>query len=278
MNGGAGDDQISGNAGDDFLIGLTGIDTIIGGDGNDTNSFQNVANAVEANLFNNGSGTVGPVGNPDIIDEQFFSIENLTGSEFNDVLRTGRATGAVLRGQGGDDRLTGGSGDDTLIGGPGDDILRGGEGADTIFGGAGNDINAFSGIDTGVTITFEADGSGSAQHGSSAELFSGIETLLGSENDDNITALGNFGRVILGQGGDDVIFGSFGDDQLRGGEGNDQIFGLDGFDRIFGDAGDDELFGGDGDDLLVGGGGDDEVTGGEGDDIETVGGILNPLA
>ena len=278
LNGGLGNDELRGDEGDDFLIGLGGADTIMGGDGNDTNSFQGESAGVEVNLFDNESGVVRPNNgdpNADVVEE-FSGIENLTGSEFNDILRTGRTAGSVIRGQGGDDNLTGGIGDDTLIGGDGDDILRGGEGTDSIFGGAGNDTNAFSGISSGVTVIFEANGTGSAQHGSSAEVFSGIEVLFGSENDDNITALGNFGRVILAQGGDDVILGSFGDDSIRGGDGNDQIFGRDGFDRIFGDVGNDDLFGGDGDDLLVGGSGDDEVSGGEGDDVETVGGLINP--
>jgi Ca2+-binding RTX toxin-like protein len=49
----------------------------------------------------------------------------------------------VLRGLGGNDRLSGKGGNDKLFGGLGSDVLTGGLGADLLDGGAGNDtINA----------------------------------------------------------------------------------------------------------------------------------------
>ena len=57
------------------------------------------------------------------------SLENLTGSSFNDTL-TGNAGNNVLSGGGGNDVLNGGSGNDTLIGGIGTDTLTGGLGND----------------------------------------------------------------------------------------------------------------------------------------------------
>ena len=58
------------------------------------------------------------------------SIENLTGSGFNDKL-TGDGGGNVLTGGAGADRLEGGAGNDTLDGGSGSDFLDGGDGFDT---------------------------------------------------------------------------------------------------------------------------------------------------
>jgi hypothetical protein len=82
-------------------------------------------------------------------------IENLAGTEWNDVLR-GNAGANVLEGAGGNDRLEGGEGDDALLGGAGDDTLLGGAGDDLLDGGAGFDVLlveelAFSGAVRGLT-------------------------------------------------------------------------------------------------------------------------------
>ena len=98
--------------------------------------------------------------------DTYSSIENLIGSQYDDILRgdsedntlTGGAGNDVLFGQSGDDemhgnagsdrlygdtgsdRLSGGGGDDLLHGGDSADILDGGAGADIIVGGAGDDV------------------------------------------------------------------------------------------------------------------------------------------
>ncbi|NVE93272.1 calcium-binding protein, partial [Altererythrobacter lutimaris] len=73
------------------------------------------------------------------------------------------------------------------------------------------------------------------------------EVINGTENDDDIQALG-------------------GNDEVFGGEGNDTIDGGDGDDRLFGEAGDDTIDGGEGDDLLSGDSGTNILRGGNGDD------------
>jgi len=71
-------------------------------------------------------------------------IENLLGSNFNDVL-----TGNTLA-----NTLSGGAGTDTLNGGGGNDILIGGAGKDTMIGGAGIDTFKFNAVtDSAVGVT-----------------------------------------------------------------------------------------------------------------------------
>ena len=87
------------------------------------------------------------------------SIENLTGSDHNDILG-GDGNPNVLKGGGGNDMLTGGdetitnagvgdmlyggAGRDTLSGGAGDDKLDGGAGDDDLTGGSGSDTFVFA--------------------------------------------------------------------------------------------------------------------------------------
>ena len=225
LRGGAGNDTLSGGEGDDVLAGGGGTDTILGGAGNDTNSFEGIGLGVVATVAADGTGTASYGG----VGESFTGIENLTGSDHNDVLT---ATGPAAN---------------ILIGGAGDDILAGGPGLDIIDGGEGSDTNSFAGISQSVTATINADGTGTASYGGIVENFTSIENLAGSD-------------------GDDVLTGNEGNNRIDGGLGNDTIDGGGGDDFLFGDAGDDTLLGGEGNDRLVGGYGADNLVGGEGDD------------
>ena len=89
--------------------------------------------------------------------DRLASIENLTGSDHNDILG-GDENPNVLKGGGGNDTLTGGdegiagagdmlyggAGRDTLDGGVGNDMLNGGAGDDDLTGGTGNDTFVFA--------------------------------------------------------------------------------------------------------------------------------------
>ncbi|MFN3190584.1 MAG: spondin domain-containing protein [Aureliella sp.] len=225
LRGGAGNDTLSGGEGDDILAGGGGSDTILGGAGNDTNSFEGIGLGVTATVAADGTGTAAYGG----VTENFTGIENLTGSDHDDVLT---ATGPAAN---------------ILIGGAGDDILAGGPGLDTIDGGEGNDTNSFAGISQSVTATINGDGTGTASYGSITETFTSIENLLGSDGDDN----------LVGNDGDNRIDGGLGNDTIDGGGGNDFLFG---------NSGDDTLIGGNGDDRLVGGFGADNLSGGAGND------------
>ncbi len=298
LNGGSGNDTLLGGQGDDFFVGIGGTDIIDGGAGIDTNSFQGIGGSVTATVNEDGTGTA----SYGAVTESFAGIENLTGSDNDDVLTAVGNADHVLRGLGGNDLLTGGGGNDLLLGNDGNDILRGtagddiavggsgndslnggagndtlrGEagddflvgigGTDLIDGGAGNDINSFQGIEVGVTARINDAGSGTAQYGLVNEIFVGIEALSGSDNDDILIATGDVGRTLRGLGGDDLIVGGDGIDILIGNDGDDTIRGRGGNDFLFGNFGSDTIDGGSGDDFARGDQGDDTISGGTGND------------
>lgn len=120
LAGGAGNDTLLGGAGDDTLRGGGGNDLTDGGLGIDTADFSDIGSAVTARLDEHGRGTaVYRAPNGQRVVDRLISIENLTGSENNDVL-LGNAETNVLVGNGGDDTLTGGLGADTFVFAPAD--------------------------------------------------------------------------------------------------------------------------------------------------------------
>ena len=124
MHGLGGNDILSGLAGEDVLEGGDGNDTLDGGTGIDTASYASAARGVSVSLAVTGAQDTGGAGIDTLV-----SIENLTGSAFDNDILTGNAGANALSGGAGDDILIGGAGADTLLGGDGDDILIGGAGA-----------------------------------------------------------------------------------------------------------------------------------------------------
>lgn len=167
MYGGAGadlfitlsDDEIMyGGAGDDVFRGYAGEDTYYGGEGTDkvwwrdyTHGSSIGINAdLSAGTAIDGYGSVST-----LVD-----IENLTGSDYDDILKgddninnnRGGEGNDTLYGYGADDLLYGDDGDDTLYGGDGDDVIYGNNDDDTIYGGDGEDnLYGNSGNDTFYT-------------------------------------------------------------------------------------------------------------------------------
>jgi Ca2+-binding RTX toxin-like protein len=84
--------------------------------------------------------------------DTFYSIENVTGSNYDDHLA---GDGGVnwLIGWGGNDHLEGRGGTDFLLGLDGDDLLEGGSGADQMDGGSGIDTADYSASSAGVNVT-----------------------------------------------------------------------------------------------------------------------------
>ncbi|MDQ0322839.1 Ca2+-binding RTX toxin-like protein [Pararhizobium capsulatum DSM 1112] len=105
---------LSGGNGNDTLVGGRGADALNGGSGTDRASYSTATTGVVANL------TSPSINNGDAKGDTYVSIENLSGSNFNDTLYG--STGA--------NAISGGNGNDILIGYGGNDTLTGGAGAD----------------------------------------------------------------------------------------------------------------------------------------------------
>ncbi|HZT67003.1 MAG TPA: calcium-binding protein [Acidimicrobiales bacterium] len=144
INGGGGNDLIVGLGGGDTLIGGTGNvtfvmggggnNTVKGGAGSNTIDFSTAPAGVKVDLTK-GVATGGWGGTQTIS-----GVQNIVGSEFDDVLTAG-PTGGIINGLNGNDLLTGSAGGhDTLTGGTGNDtFVCGAGGFDIVHGGSGND-------------------------------------------------------------------------------------------------------------------------------------------
>ena len=110
-------------------------------------------------------------------NEELRSIENATGTGFNDTL-IGTSGNNILRGGNGNDQLEGLGGHDRLYGGSGRDIVYGDSGNDDLYGDSGND-----------------------------RLYGG------SGNDDLLGGSGN--DLLVGDSGNDFLVGGSGADTFR---------------------------------------------------------------
>ncbi len=130
------------------------------------------------------------------------SIENVTGSDFNDT----------LTGDEGDNLLSGGDGDDFFFATGGEDTIDGGDGSDTL---SFADFETTVTVDLGLGVTVFGDGTGG--------FVSGIENLVGSAGNDTFFEGSGDGPVTFyGGAGDDLLVVSSDDtDTLTGGAGSD---------------------------------------------------------
>src|SRR6185436_4909885 len=90
IDGKGGNDTLNGAAGNDRLEGGAGNDLLNGGSGQDTASYASAASAVTVSLAAAGAQNTQGAGS-----DTLSSIENLTGSGFNDTL-TGNASANTL--------------------------------------------------------------------------------------------------------------------------------------------------------------------------------------
>lgn len=230
--GGLGNDTIEGGRGADIIDGAAGIDTA---------SYLRSNAGVRITLEDIALNRRSFASSGDAEGDTLFSIENLTGSGFDDRLfgNNGRNT---LRGEGGndtlsgfndDDVLIGGQGNDVLSGGSGNDIMNGGIGSDTIDGGtpSGTDTVTYADLDTAIFLKLgngSSAGSANSTRTTSAGLVNDTDTLRNIDN-------------VIGTGFDDTLEGNSSRNTINGGLGNDSFVFSFGGDRLDGDGGVDSL-------------------------------------
>ncbi|MCA6124196.1 hypothetical protein J6500_20200 [Bradyrhizobium sp. WSM 1704] len=182
-------DTFTGFAGDDFFVGGPGGDAFAGGGGNNTVSYDNALAAVRADLFNPGTNTGEAAG------DTYSNIQNLIGSDFNDLL-FGNGAANVLRG------------------GKGNDFIGGGGGNDIIDGGAGFDMSNYTNATAAITVVMSATSTVTGNSSVGVDTLISVENIRGSNFADSFTATSSFVgesgayTEFEGQGGNDVISGN----------------------------------------------------------------------
>jgi len=201
-----GNDLYSGGAGNDRMMGSAGADHFDGGSGNDMVDYSKSGAGVDVHLTR-GTGWFG-----DAAGDSYTSVENITGSKFDDVL-TGNADDNWIFGGGGDDNISGRAGNDSLYGADGDDIIEGGSGADLLSGGAGVDTVTYLHSSSGVTVDLSSGaGTNGDAHGDKIYGFENItgsyhnDRLIGDTGDNEINALGGNDIMTGGGGADTFVF------------------------------------------------------------------------
>jgi serralysin len=209
---------MNGYGGNDTLVGGPGGDTLDGGPGNDTASYVTARSGLFAGLedTNTNSG--------DADGDVYISIDNLTGSRFNDI-------------------LYGTAGANRLSGGLGNDVLCGKDGADTFDGGGGVDKVSYDASDDAVRVSLLNPSSNTWE--ALGDRYISIENIAGGSFGDHLSG-NNLANTISGNNFPNLIVD------------HDRLFGLGGNDRLLGYMGDDDLTGGLGADQSTGGAGQDD--------------------
>jgi Ca2+-binding RTX toxin-like protein len=248
LTGDGNNNVLSGGGGNDILVGGAGSNTLNGGAGTDTASYAGAGGAVTVSLAVVSAQNTGGAGTDTLI-----SIENLTGSSFDDTL-AGNSGNNVLSGGDGNDTLDlSAGGNDTALGGDGNDTIVMGAaftGNDKIDGGTGNDTVTLDGdYSKGVTfksttlanvetISLAAGHSYSltpvdASVGAGATLTvdgSALGTTDSLSFNGSRETDGTF--VLKGGAGADVLVGGAGNDVFIGGLGADHLTGRGGADHF----------------------------------------------
>ncbi|WP_346352891.1 calcium-binding protein [Azotosporobacter soli] len=264
LNGDSEDNRLDGRGGRDIVLGGAGDDTLIydaadilldGGSGIDTLDASGSKSGVKLDM----NKTI----------SNFKNIENLTGSDYNDILN-GDGAANLLSGGLGDDSLTGGAGNDTLSGGAGKDqyILNSGDGQDVISASVSNQedtlvLNGVADMTAFKKLNKVADGQDLVIYLN--ESASDSVRIQGwyKEGAVGYIQLGNGQTFGYRQGRDDIagtLIGTSGSDLIQAGSQGDTIDGGAGRDAIYGGSGDDLIAYDANDSIVDGGAGSDTVS------------------
>ena len=202
--------------GDDIITATSGADFIDGQAGSDFVSYENADSGVNVDLNLTIQADPGSFAD----DDELRSIENLKGSDFDDVL-TGDGADNILKGMDGRDDLFGMAGNDILLGGLRGDRLFGGLGDDRLDGEAGRDrLYGEVGVDTIVADWEQLTGANpDIEVFASGEVdiweYHNVLDLLGAplldrvnELDDFFNDLGNDNKSDFDEGNDITVYGS----------------------------------------------------------------------
>ena len=209
LTGLAGNDLLWASSGDDLLTGGPGADRLVGGAGNDTASWAGSSDGVTVRLHSLKASGGDAQGDTFLytVDvaytdaggveqtESLPDVENLIGSNHDDILAGDRRDNGIDGGAGndtlyggpggGDDVMAGGLGNDRLFGGQGNDTLIGGPGDDRLAGGPGADVFVFGPGDGADTVTDFS--SGTDKIDLMAFDIEGIEEIAMATGDDGVT-------------------------------------------------------------------------------------------
>lgn len=228
-------------AGDDIIYGDDGNDTLAGGAGNDTLFGQDENDTLDGGAGNDVlNGGVGDVDTASYASAAAGVTVSLAVTGAQDTIGAGVDTLVSI------ENLTGSSFDDTLAGNAGNNTLNGGGGTDTaVFAGTLEEYN-FSFVTAGVRISDTVAGR------DGIDTLSNIEQVRFGTTTFNLVAgtNGNNG-ALSGTAGVDLVLGFNGNDTLAGNDGNDTLVGGSGADRLTGGIGNDTLAGGSSNDTFV---------------------------
>jgi Ca2+-binding RTX toxin-like protein len=208
-----GDDTMFGGNGNDTFMAGPGADFMFGEGGNDTVNYSGIAAQPGSLLFNGvyvslADGFGGEISSSE--RDHYSSIENVTGSNFNDVI-AGDGNANVIRGLDGNDFIQGGAGGDTLEG--------------------GNGIDSLLYTDSTARIVVDLLNNTASSGYATGDVISGFENVAGSNFNDNLSGT-NGANTIEGGAGNDTINGRGGNDIINGGDGNDIMTGGTGSDTF----------------------------------------------
>ncbi len=303
--------SVFGFGGDDVFIAAQGGNEVYGGDGSDTADYSEADGGVVADMSAGGydESAGGFVFTLDHLDtdgqssgssDRLVSVENLVGSDHDDVLIGNDAENVLTSGKGNDVLAGGGAADSFVLNGgtsritdfssdEGDrlyldaDAYSGlGDGGFAVLAGdAGLYLMSYDGHEViaildGLSVEEIADLSIGVFRGDSGSFVdAGWLSGLGWDGSRWIEAEAGGGAIQLSGKGSDIVFGSEDGDSIFSAHGSDLVYGGGGDDTINLGMGADTAFGGDGDDVLVGGAGDDVLDGGLGDDVLQGGNAIN---